>query len=263
MLATRTFGIIVLMVNGYLELANVHGMPTDSGLNNRPIIAILSQEISKDLLPPEVKAKSYIAASYVKYIESAGARVVPITTSMSYQEIEDVFNSVNGVLFPGGAVNLSDSQYFKNAKHFFNLAMAAKAREDFFPIWGTCLGFEALANIVAGENVLSGSNSTAIALPLNFSGCAKCSKMMRDAPDQLVKKLSTEALTYNYHEKCVTPEIFVATKVLDRMLRVVSYNTDKKGKVFISTFEGKLPGGVTRACFIRGPSASSKIHPKG
>ena len=240
MLAVRIFGIVILIINGYLELANAYGMPKDSGLNNRPIIAILAQSISEGLLPPTIKGKSYIAASYVKYMESAGARVVPVTTSMSYQEIEEIFNSVNGVLFPGGAVSLSDSQYFKNAKHFYNLAIAASAREDIFPIWGTCLGFEALANIVAGENVLSESEARDIAMPLNFSGCAKCSRMMRDAPDELVKKLSTEPLTYNFHGFCVTPETFVATRALDHMLRVVSYNTDINGKIFVSTFEGEL-----------------------
>ncbi len=40
--------------------------------NTRPIIAVLSQEEWID----GVATKSYIAASYIKYLESAGARVV-------------------------------------------------------------------------------------------------------------------------------------------------------------------------------------------
>ena len=40
-------------------------------LNDRPIIAVLAQAIEG------FKEYSYIAASYVKYLESAGARVVP------------------------------------------------------------------------------------------------------------------------------------------------------------------------------------------
>lgn len=45
--------------------------------NNEPIIGVLSQEIfvyPKKIYPD----KSYIAASYVKFIEGGGARVVPI-----------------------------------------------------------------------------------------------------------------------------------------------------------------------------------------
>lgn len=44
-----------------------------------PIIGILSQETySVNHLFPETSYQSFIAASYVKYLESAGARVVPI-----------------------------------------------------------------------------------------------------------------------------------------------------------------------------------------
>ena len=237
---TRTFCIIILIINGYLELANVNGMPTIAKPNNRPIIAILSQEITKGLLPPRVKGTSYIAASYVKYIESAGARVVPITTSMPYHEIIGIFNSVNGVLFPGGGVSLFKSTYFKNANRVYNLAMEANKRGDFFPIWGTCLGFETLSCLAAGKDVLSPANAIDITIPLNFSSDARSSTMLRDAPEGLMKKLSTEGLTYNYHERCVTPATFSTTRALADMFRVLSYNNDVDGKTFVSTMEGEL-----------------------
>ena len=43
---------------------------SDQLANNRPIVAILSQEYF------DLNSTSYIAASYVKYLESAGARIV-------------------------------------------------------------------------------------------------------------------------------------------------------------------------------------------
>lgn len=58
--------------------------------NNYPIIGILSQKIipiSEDLeknLKDHSSYTSYIAASYVKYIESSGARVVPILLVKSW-----------------------------------------------------------------------------------------------------------------------------------------------------------------------------------
>jgi len=46
-------------------------------LNTRPIIGILTQPSSwPTMYDPE--EYSYIATSYVRYLESAGARVVPI-----------------------------------------------------------------------------------------------------------------------------------------------------------------------------------------
>lgn len=49
-------------------------------VNDRPIIGVLSQEQSFYLHGkyPEENYTSYIAASYVKDVESSGARVVPI-----------------------------------------------------------------------------------------------------------------------------------------------------------------------------------------
>jgi gamma-glutamyl hydrolase len=50
-----------------------------SALNNRPIIGILAQPGTGGFGLKEAKPEvQYIAASYVKFVESAGARVVPI-----------------------------------------------------------------------------------------------------------------------------------------------------------------------------------------
>lgn len=49
-------------------------------LNDVPIIGILTQEPSKLIIRkyPDKEYVSYLAASYVKFVESAGGRVVPI-----------------------------------------------------------------------------------------------------------------------------------------------------------------------------------------
>lgn len=50
-------------------------------VNDEPIIGVLSQEMSYYLdgkYPGQFTGGSYIAASYVKFVESGGARVVPI-----------------------------------------------------------------------------------------------------------------------------------------------------------------------------------------
>ena len=66
-------------------------------LNNRPIIAVLAQKEHKELPPNQ----SYIAASYVKYLESSGARVVPIAHYYTTKQVTEIFKYVNGVFFPG------------------------------------------------------------------------------------------------------------------------------------------------------------------
>lgn len=213
--------------------------PNNPTSNNRPVIAVLSQRMSPSLLPPGTTGDSYIAASYVKYLESAGARVVPVIRTMSKEDVEEIFNSVNGVLFPGGGATMFASPYFTNAERFYNLAVEANKRGDFFPIWGTCLGFEALTSITAGKPILSQASAVDITIPLNFSSEAKNSRMLKNAPESLLQKLGAEGLTYNFHHKCVTPETFSANPKLKDTYRVLSFNDDVYGKTFISTIEGK------------------------
>ena len=78
-------------------------------LNYRPIVGILAQEMSHSLEPWFPNSTSYIGAAYVKYIEQAGARVVPVLINQPEEYYEIIFNSTNGLLIPGGAVSLDDS----------------------------------------------------------------------------------------------------------------------------------------------------------
>jgi hypothetical protein len=55
-----------------------------AGLNDRPIIGILSQPGE-----PAPDGSSYIAASYIKWVESAGARVVPIMYDLTEAEVRE------------------------------------------------------------------------------------------------------------------------------------------------------------------------------
>ncbi len=77
-------------------------------MNARPIIAVLSQELPKSL-QGLYNHTSYIGAAYVKHIESAGARVVPVRINMEDSYYEMIFNSTNGLVIPGGNVSLTDS----------------------------------------------------------------------------------------------------------------------------------------------------------
>ena len=77
----------------------------------------------------------YIAASYVKYLEMAGARVVPIDFFSTPAQIDSLFDSLNGVLFPGGG-----SPFPETAQYVFDKVVAANDAGDYFPLWGTCMG---------------------------------------------------------------------------------------------------------------------------
>ena len=206
-------------------------------LNNRPIIGILAQ--STKGTPVEKLGTSYIDAAYVKYIESSGARVVPIKTSLNEEEVINIFKSVNGVLFPGGDVSVTDSDYARIGNVIYKQAITAFCQNDYFPLWGICLGFELLATMVSGSSsVLSHSNSENLLLPLNFTPEYRKSRLFADISPELAQYISTAPTTLNLHQNCVSTETFKANKQLKNFFNVLSTNNDRNGKQFVSTMEG-------------------------
>jgi gamma-glutamyl hydrolase len=68
-----------------------------SGENNyEPIIGVLSQQLSSKMKPKYPEFDSYIAASYIKWIESGGARAVPIWIDKPAEYYHDIMGKLNG-----------------------------------------------------------------------------------------------------------------------------------------------------------------------
>ena len=85
---------------------------------DRPIIGVFAQ-------PHHNSSSEYIAASYIKWIEAGGGRAVPIPfKSTDTAALEKTFNSINGLLYPGGAGFTLSS----GAKQMYDMAIAANKR---------------------------------------------------------------------------------------------------------------------------------------
>ncbi|XP_075272191.1 gamma-glutamyl hydrolase isoform X2 [Opisthocomus hoazin] len=188
-----------------------------AGANERPIVGVLSQECHFKKF--HKFGRSYIAASYVKFLESAGARVVPIR-----------------VLFPGGGVDLTTSEYSRVAKIFYHKALEANDKGDYFPVWGTCLGHEELTYLTSGEVLLVNTKTDGFALPLNFTSAAKNSRLFKNFPDDLLHAFATEPLTSNFHMWSLSMENFTKNEKLRNFYNVLTTNTDDQVE-FISTME--------------------------
>ncbi|XP_004435789.1 PREDICTED: gamma-glutamyl hydrolase [Ceratotherium simum simum] len=203
--------------------------------SEKPIIGILMQKCrEKDL---KSLGKFYIAASYVKYLESAGARVVPIRLDLTHEEYEKLFHSINGILFPGGSADLKKSGYAQVAKIFYNFAIQSFDGGDYFPVWGTCLGLQELSYLISGKLLLTLTNTDGITMPLNFTKGTMQSRMFQNFPSDLLLSLSAEPLTANFHKWSLSMTNFTMNEKLKKFFNVLSTNTDGKTE-FISTMEG-------------------------
>ncbi|OQV13283.1 Gamma-glutamyl hydrolase [Hypsibius exemplaris] len=209
---------------------------TRCAINTRPIIGIVAQELSNGILPHTPDNSSYIAASYVKWVESAGARAVPILINKDNEYYTEMFASINGILFPGGSASLNNSGYANAGRILYSLASAANSEGTYFPIWGTCLGFEFLNVVYSNENVLSHCSGENLSLPLDFQPGYRKSRLFKNAPAQILEILNRDNMTANSHHFCVSVEDYKKFN-LTQAMRLLSTSTSPGGEVFVSSVE--------------------------
>ena len=131
-------------------------------VNHRPIIGILT-------LPYKNTKTSYVEDSYIKMVESSGARAVPIRWNSNKRIVDFLVNSVNGVLIQGdyysqlikkprGLFGLRRSRFRSiDETAFYILSKAFELNKNgiYFPVWLDNYGFQFLVtNLSKNENIM-------------------------------------------------------------------------------------------------------------
>jgi len=209
-----------------------------SSKNDWPIIGVFTQPSSSTEGNCNGKCL-YLAASYVKYLEAAGARVVPVNYYATNAEIDNLVGSLNGFFFPGGG-----SSFPSSAQYLFDKVVAANKNGNFLPLWGTCMGFQWLLIAASkNSNILDPKNgqmdSYNLSIPLDFvsGSIATQSKLFGSAPSDIVDILATQNVTMNNHHYGIFTEHFQSTTSLSSFFRLISTNKDRQGVEFVSTIE--------------------------
>ena len=239
MFIRQFFDMFYLAFVIYLFYSFVYLNASSKGLNLRPIIGIISQKVTTKFTPNISNSDTYIAASYVKQIEMAGAQVVPILPSYSLSKKKKLIRSVNGVLFPGGAAPVNDSGYFKTAKLIYEEAKKLNDKGNYYPVWGTCLGFETLQLLAAETDIRSAFDSENYLVPLNLTKDAIRSRLFKGIEKYLLESLMFEKVAFNMHSLGVGVDKYRTNSKLRAVFRVLSTNMDRKEKEFVSTIEGE------------------------
>lgn len=187
------------------------------------------------------KEYGYIAASYVKYLEMAGGRVVPIPYDADQATLDKLFDGLNGLFFPGGGADLTrKSKFGSNAEYLFKKAVKANDAGIYFPIWGTCLGFELIHVIAAdfADDVLTSiQDESAVTRSLNFTQYA--SRMFAGLPLHLKMYSLYDTPYYYNHQWCVRDRTYTQYPALDKFFHRIAHSQNQKGDQFLAAVEGK------------------------
>ena len=139
--------------------------------HDTPIIGVLTQELLLEHKDENdrLSNQSFIAASYVRFVQISGARVMPVEIKKDPQYYENVIKYTNGLLLPGGWAPLGDSEYTRAAYLMLDAAMKANQEGDYYPVWGVCLGCEVMADYFANKTVIvTKCGSMDATMPLKF-----------------------------------------------------------------------------------------------
>ncbi|CAH1989621.1 unnamed protein product [Acanthoscelides obtectus] len=234
-----------------LRLLILTGLILSSYASKTPIIGVLSQETSRSRNDIGEFQHSYIAASYVKFLESAGARVIPVCLDSRDVQYDPIFRSINTVLFPGGAAYFKErGGYGEAARKLYNLAKAVNEKGTYYPIIGVCLGHEVLPYADKGDDIRTDCELKNVAVPLKLAADYEKSKMFSKAPDEIISILKTKNVTYNFHQCCLTEKTFRRHKLLPEW-KITSTDEDINGIEFISSMEN-----------TRYPFYGTQFHPE-
>ena len=205
-----------------------------------PVIGILTQEYWGDFKNYK-NNRSYIAASYVKFVESAGGRVVPLLMDQSHDYYTKLMKNLNGVLLPGGGQYLNDSGYGRTGRIILQIARQINLGGDYFPVWATCLGFELLAIEESNGDILTKCKSNDQVSPIVFEAGIEelrtTGRMFKNLTDDLFVRMTSENVTINYHGWCLTKEKFSQSDLRDKY-HILAIDHDQQDMEYISIIEG-------------------------
>lgn len=80
---------------------------------------------------------SYIMTSYVDFVLSAGARVVPLIVNEGEESSLKKLNKLDAVLMPGG-----DGDYQDYGEFLYKKIVEFNDNGIFYPLYGICMGYE-------------------------------------------------------------------------------------------------------------------------
>lgn len=176
-------------------------------------------------------------AAYVKGLNIAGARVVPLFFNHSLEESKAKIDKCNGLFYAGGDAG---QDYTDWGHELFNYVLELNDQGIYYPIWGTCLGFENLAQFTSSDpdNVLSLIESHYENPLLKFIKDPKDTEMFSPLREQAMN-FEKYNMTLNSHSWGLSPNTFKQDEGLANFFIPTSVSYNDSGIPFVASMEAR------------------------
>jgi len=182
------------------------------------------------MVPPGEPTFAYIRPALIDWLESAGLTVVPISPAVSGAEAAAYFEYIHGLVLPDGWVD--HESYAALVKLFVTMATDANRAGDYFPIWGTCRGFQFLVSAFGGTlesmNALGSPETARLLIHSQSTGSRLLS----------FSRLHDFVPAFNHQHGISLPR-FMRSKRLRQTFRILTTSHDRDGKEYVSLMEGR------------------------
>jgi len=167
---------------------------------------------------------------------------------------ESMMGQINGILLPGGAVFIDEadrqthpdltSDCVRSAEHIYQLAIErnqrARRQDDaggYFPVWGTCLGFQLLLVHAAEEpKIRTDCQPMRQAMPIKLTEDYMKSKLFENLGDSAAREMENHPFACHQHRYCITKEN-LETCGLAKDWHPLATQKDSAGLEFITIVE--------------------------
>ena len=212
---------------------------------------LVEEEGFKSPSTPVITQKYIFSQPYVNFLHMAGLDVYPIPTTASREEIRAILSKVNGVLLPGGMSNVVKetgdltnpivfSEYTKAVKLIMQEAIDINRSGTYFPVFGICLGFEAMIAVAANDLSIIEKCEKCVNYnaTLEYTIDPEKSKLYSGLPKDIIEHMATVKSTHNFHSYMVDAKKFAKIPELTSMYKITSMSKSKDDSFdFISSIE--------------------------
>jgi gamma-glutamyl hydrolase len=189
-------------------------------------------------IPHSKKTKygtSHIMKPYIDWFEDRGVRVIPIPYDTTEHEL--YFSQVNGLFIPGGETTyiIKNKKFVESVRIFFELSLR---RDEYFPIWGTCFGFELLMFLIGNFTKLKEYPAQGF-YPLQITSIGYKSRLFSSFPPRYLDYLQNNKSCNNNHKYGISPSDFLDNNHLRQFYSILATSVDDKGKEYVAAIEAK------------------------
>jgi gamma-glutamyl hydrolase len=147
-------------------------------------------------------------------------------------------DKINGILYAGGEDNMD---YWIWARGIYDYVKQQNIEGNFYPQWGTCLGFQMLMMYESINGLASRGDyvNTHYPEPLTFTMKPEDSAVFGGLTETQIAALQKESISYLSHHNGYDPALFETDIGIKNFFNLVATQKAEDGLEFATAIEGK------------------------